>query len=79
MLLRANIRSSTLPGMEAWELEHIRRSIAMLPEGHSAGALTKERAMALVHEALSAREDRDRYRDAVDKLRAVLAELDVTY
>jgi hypothetical protein len=45
------------PNMEAWELEHIRRSIAMLPEGHSAGALTKERAMALVHEALAARED----------------------
>jgi hypothetical protein len=62
--------------MEAWELEQVRRSIAMLPEGHSAGALTKERAMALVHEALAAREDRERYRQAVDKLRAVLDELD---
>jgi hypothetical protein len=46
----------------------------MPPEGHSAGALTKERAMALVLEALDAREDRDWYRQAVDQLRAVLDE-----
>jgi hypothetical protein len=62
--------------MDAWELEHMRWSITMLPEGHSAGALTKEMAMALVHQALVARDDRDRYRQAVDKLRAVLADLD---
>jgi hypothetical protein len=49
----------------------------MLPEGHSAGALTKERAMEVVLEVLDAREDRDRYRQAVGKLRAVLDELDV--
>jgi hypothetical protein len=63
------------PAMEGWELEQIRRSIAMLPEGHSAGALTKERAMALVREALDAREDRERYRQAIARLRIVLDEL----
>jgi hypothetical protein len=58
-------------------MEHIRRSIAMLSEGHSAGALTKERAMTVVLEALAAREDRDRYGQAVEKLRAVLDELKI--
>jgi hypothetical protein len=32
------------------ELERIRRSIAMLPPGHSAGALTREAAMALIED-----------------------------
>lgn len=77
-LANSNICSCTIAIMEAWELEQIRRSIAMLPEGHSAGALTKERARALVEEALAARVDRERYRQLIEKLRAVLDELDVT-
>jgi hypothetical protein len=39
--------------VEPWEIEQVRRSISMLPPGHSAGALSKEAAMALVHEVLA--------------------------
>jgi hypothetical protein len=39
--------------VESWEIEQLRRSFAMLPPGHSAAALTKEAAMALVHEVLT--------------------------
>jgi hypothetical protein len=48
----------------------------MLPEGHSAGALTKEAARALVDEVASAREETARYRSAVAELRKVLEALD---
>jgi hypothetical protein len=62
--------------MEPWEVEQLRRSIAMLPPGHSAGALTKEAAMALIHEVLNSRRETRRYKDAVTQLRQVLAALD---
>ena len=66
---------ATLLAVEFWELEQIRRSIAMLPpDFRSAGALTRDAAMAVVLEAIEARQDRDRYRQAVDRLRAVLEE-----
>jgi hypothetical protein len=54
------------------ELERLRRSIAMLPEGHSAGALTKEAALALVREALANREYAQRYRTLVRQLRTLV-------
>jgi hypothetical protein len=62
--------------VEPWEIEQLRRSIAMLPPGHSAGALTKEAAMALVHEVLTSRRETERYRQAVAELRRVLEALD---
>jgi hypothetical protein len=62
--------------VDPWEIEQVRRSIAMLPPGHSAGALTKETAMALVHEVLNSRRETDRYRLAVVELRRVLEALD---
>jgi hypothetical protein len=62
--------------VEAWEIEQLRRSIAMLPPGHSAGALTKEAAMALIHEVLNGRRETQRYKEAVAQLRRVLAALD---
>lgn len=62
--------------MESWELEQIRRSIAMLPPGHSAGALTKAVAEELVEEAVAARGDAARYREAIAELRRVLEALD---
>jgi hypothetical protein len=62
--------------MEPHEIERIRRSIAMLPEGHSAGALTKAAAMDLVEEVLTSRRETDRYRKAVAELRRVLDALD---
>jgi hypothetical protein len=62
--------------MEAHELERLRRSIAMLPPGHSAGALTREAAMNLVEEVANARSETARYRRAVAELRQVLKALD---
>jgi hypothetical protein len=62
--------------MEAHELERLRRSIAMLPPGHSAGALTREAAMSLVEEVANARSETARYRRAVSELRNVLKALD---
>jgi hypothetical protein len=62
--------------VDAQELERIRRSIAMLPPGHSAGALTREAAMDLIHEVATARSQTARYRQAVDELRQVLETLE---
>jgi hypothetical protein len=58
--------------MEAHELERIRRSIVMLPPGHSAGALTREAALDLVREAIANREDAQRYKALVRQLRALV-------
>lgn len=58
--------------MEEHELERIRRSVAMLPPGHSAGALTKETAEELIEEVSHARAETARYRRAVAQLRSVL-------
>ncbi|MDA8046191.1 MAG: hypothetical protein M0Z30_13290 [Actinomycetota bacterium] len=55
------------------ELEQLRRSIAMLPPGHSsAGPLTKDAATAVVQEAIRARREEARYRKVVVQLRAAL-------
>jgi hypothetical protein len=62
--------------VEPWEIEQLRRSIAMLPPGHSAGALTKEAAMALIHEVLTSQQETERYRRAVAQLRDVLTALE---
>jgi hypothetical protein len=62
--------------VEPWQIEQLRRSIAMLPPGHSAGALTKEAAMALVHDVLTSRRETERHRQAVAELRRVLEALD---
>ena len=61
--------------VEPWEVEQLRRAIAMLPPAHSAGALTKEAAMALVHEVLKSHRETQKYKDAVIQLRRVLAAL----
>ena len=66
----------TLLDVEPHELERLRRSIAMLPPGHSAGALTRETAMDLIHEVTTARADTARYRLAVAELRRVLEALE---
>jgi hypothetical protein len=54
-----------VPDVEPHELERLRRSIAMLAPGHSAGALTRDAAMALVEEVPSARSETARHRQAV--------------
>jgi hypothetical protein len=63
-------------GVDSHELERLRRSVAMLPPGHSAGALTREAAMALICEVRIARSETDRYLRAITELRRVLEALD---
>jgi hypothetical protein len=58
--------------VEPHEIEQLRRSIFMLPEGHSAGALTKQAALDLLEEVAASREETVRYRRAVQQLRQVL-------
>ena len=48
----------------------------MLPEGHSVEALTKEAAMSVLAEVVSARWETARYRQAVAELRSVLEVLE---
>jgi hypothetical protein len=48
----------------------------MLPPGHSAGAVTKEAARALIDEVATARSETARYRQAVAELRRVLEALE---
>ncbi|MBO0893758.1 MAG: hypothetical protein J2O39_05220 [Acidimicrobiales bacterium] len=62
--------------MEPWELEQLRRSIVMLPPGHSVGALSRAQAEELLAEVERSHDDLARYRLAVDELRAVLAVLE---
>jgi hypothetical protein len=69
------MRSLQCAGVEAHNLERLRRSIAAL-QGSSAGALTKEAALKLVDEAMSSRRETVRYRQAVAELRRVLEALD---
>jgi hypothetical protein len=63
-------------GVESWELEQLRRSVAMLPEGHSAGAVSKAQARQLLEEVVTARAETERYRQAVAELRRILEEFD---
>jgi hypothetical protein len=58
------------------DLERLRRSVLMLPPGHSAGALTREAALELIEEVAEARGETTRYRQAVGQLRTVLDALD---
>lgn len=74
--MSSNIRSPTIRAMKSWELETLRRSVAMLPPGHSAGALTKAQAQALLAEIDRSQGDLARFRRAVDELRRVLAALE---
>jgi hypothetical protein len=55
--------------VEPWEVEQLRWAIAVLPPGHSAGALTKEAAMAPLHEVWNSRCEAVRYRRVVGELR----------
>jgi hypothetical protein len=47
----------------------------MLPPGHSAGALTRESALALIEEVAAANDRTTRYLQAVEQLRRVLDDL----
>jgi hypothetical protein len=58
--------------VEAHELERIRRSIIMVPPGHSAGALTRETAMDLIEECLRLRDRNLAYEHVLADLRRLL-------
>lgn len=62
--------------MEPYELEILRRSVAMLSPGHSAGAVSKDQAEQLLAEIDRIGAENGRYRQAVAELRRVLAVLD---
>ena len=63
--------------MDLCDIEQLRRSIAMLPEGHSSvGPLTKDAARSLIDELLTARQESVRYREVVAQLRKLLNTLD---
>lgn len=59
-------------GMESWEIEQLRRSVAMLPPGHAVGAMPREQALGLFDELEQCRSDSARYRALLAELRRVL-------
>jgi hypothetical protein len=62
--------------VEPYELEILRRSVAMLSPGHSAGAVSKDQAEQLLAEIDRIGAENGRYRRAVEELRRILATLD---
>jgi hypothetical protein len=62
--------------VQPYELQILRRSVAMLPPGHSAGAVSKDQAEQLLAEIDRIGEENARYRQAVSELRQVLAALE---
>ena len=63
--------------MQPWEIESVRRSVTMVPPGHSAGAVSREQALQLFEEIAGLRQETRRYREAAAELRPVLAALGV--
>ncbi len=62
--------------MESWELEQLRRSVAMVGDGNPGWALTKPRAEELIEELARATDQNERYGEAVTELRRILDALD---
>lgn len=62
--------------VESYEVELLRRSVAMLPPGHSAGAVSKRQAEDLLAEIDRIGQENDQYRQAVTEIRRVLALLE---
>lgn len=67
---------ATVRDVEPHELERLRRSIVMMPPGHSAGALTREAALRLVDGVVAARSETTWYRRAVAQLKQVIDALE---
>jgi hypothetical protein len=62
--------------MESYEVELLRRSVAMLPPGHSAGAVSKQQAEDLLAEIDRMGQENDQYRQVVAQIRRVLGVLE---
>jgi hypothetical protein len=65
-----------IASMRPYELEILRRSVAMLPAGYSAGAVSKHQAEELLAEIDRIGLENGLYRQAVRELRRVLDLLD---
>jgi hypothetical protein len=63
--------------VKPWELEQLRRSVVMLPPGHSAGALSREQALKLFEEIGTLDQRTKRYEEVLAELRRLLASLDL--
>jgi hypothetical protein len=62
----------SIVAVNSQEIERLRRSIAMLPPGLSAGALTGEAAMEMINDLARLDQLTARYRDTIAQLRQVL-------
>jgi hypothetical protein len=60
--------------VEPWEIEVLRRSVVMLSPGHSAGAMSREQALALFDEIAGLEQETTRYREIVDRLKQLAAD-----
>lgn len=61
-------------GVEPWEIENLRRSVVMLPPGHSAGSMSREQALALFDQLANLEEETARYREIVERLKQLAAD-----
>jgi hypothetical protein len=62
--------------MEPHDIDRLRRSVVMLPPGHSTGALTREQALHLIEEVERLDTLTARYREAIAQLRVLLNQID---
>jgi hypothetical protein len=62
--------------MEPHDIDRLRRSVVMLPPGHSAGALTREQALSLIEEVERLDTVTARYREVIAQLRVLLNQID---
>jgi hypothetical protein len=77
VLLHASVKTPCEPACRSNRVRQIRSyTLATLAPGHSAGALSREVAQALIEEVANARQETQRYREAVAELRRVLDALE---
>lgn len=63
-------------GVDPHDIERLRRSVAMLPPDHTAGALTRSDAEALVEELGRLGRLTSRYREVIAELQRILDGMD---
>jgi hypothetical protein len=60
--------------VKPWEIEILRRSVVMLPPGRSAGAMSREQALASFDQIVGLEQETARYREVIEKLKQLAAE-----
>jgi hypothetical protein len=73
--LRIEHLFATVTIVEDWELEQLRRAVAMLAPGHSAGALSKRDAERLIAEVGMTKDENARQRNTIAELQRTVADL----